>query len=60
MITKEHMLDVRVRARYQKRGLLSAKEIDKHLSELPDQADQAEEVALPQPALSSNDPPSEE
>jgi hypothetical protein len=60
MITKEHMFDVRVRARYLKRGLIDAKEIDKHLSELPDLADQAEEVALPQPALSSDAPPSEE
>ncbi len=60
MITKEHMFDVRVRARYQKRGLVSTKEIDKHLSELPDLADQAEEVALPQPAPSPDAPPPEE
>lgn len=55
MITKEHMMDVRVRDRYQKRGLVNAKEIEKHLGELPDLAEKAEEVELSQPALSDND-----
>ncbi|MCS6898799.1 MAG: hypothetical protein RMJ98_03780 [Myxococcales bacterium] len=60
MITKEHMLDVRVRDRYQKRGLISTKEIEKYLNELPDVADQAEEVTLPQPALRTEAHPTKE
>ena len=55
MITKEHLMDVRVRERYLKRGLVNAKELEKHLSELPDLADQMEEVGLAQPALDGND-----
>ena len=51
MITKEHIMDIRVRARYVKRGLVNAKDIEKHQGELPDLASQVEEVGLAQPAL---------
>jgi hypothetical protein len=34
-----------------KRGLVNAKDIEKHLGELPDLASQVEEVGLAQPAL---------
>lgn len=54
MLTKEHMMDIRVRDRYLKRGLINAKDIEKQIQSLPDLADQMEEVELPQPALSNN------
>ncbi len=43
--------DVRVRERNVRRGILDEKDIEKHLSQLPDAADQAESVGIAQPAL---------
>jgi hypothetical protein len=43
--------DVRVRDRNLRRGVIEEKELEKHLTALPDVADQAENVAHPQPAL---------
>ncbi len=43
--------DVRVRERNLRKGLLEEKEVDKHLSQLPDAGDQAEPIAIAQPAL---------
>ena len=43
--------DLRVRERNLKSGLLSEKEVDKFLSQLPDVADQAENFGTAQPAL---------
>lgn len=45
------ILDVRVRERNLDKGLLTEKEVEKHLAGLPDVADQAESFATPQPAL---------
>jgi hypothetical protein len=44
-------LDVRVRERNLRKGILDDKDVEKHLSQLPDLADQAEALPLPQPAL---------
>ncbi|HEY5146948.1 MAG TPA: hypothetical protein VII82_09285 [Polyangiaceae bacterium] len=43
--------DVRVRDRNLGRGVIDAKEVEKHLAALPDVSDQADTVAYPQPAL---------
>ncbi|HEY8088623.1 MAG TPA: hypothetical protein VIF09_12280 [Polyangiaceae bacterium] len=43
--------DVRVRERNLNKGILEPKDVEKHLSQLPDLADQAESIAVPQPAL---------
>ncbi len=43
--------DVRVRERNLRRGIIDEKEIEKHLSQLPDVAEQADAVPYPQPAL---------
>ena len=43
--------DVRVRERNLRKGILDEKDVEKHLSQLPDMADQAEQLGLPQPAL---------
>ena len=43
--------DVRVRERNLVKGILDEKDVEKHLSQLPDVADQAESIAVPQPAL---------
>jgi hypothetical protein len=43
--------DVRVRERNVRKGIFDEKEIEKHLSQLPDVADQAESLGLSQPAL---------
>ncbi len=43
--------DVRVRERNLRKGVLDDKDVEKHLSQLPDMADQAEPLGLPQPAL---------
>lgn len=43
--------DVRVRERNLRKGILDEKDVEKHLSQLPDMADQAENLGLPQPAL---------
>jgi hypothetical protein len=44
-------LDVRVRERNLRKGILDDKDVEKHLGQLPDLADQAEALGLPQPAL---------
>ena len=44
-------LDVRVRERNLRKGILDDKDVEKHLAQLPDLADQAEALPLPQPAL---------
>lgn len=43
--------DVRVRERNLRKGILDDKDVEKHLSQLPDAADQAESITIPQPAL---------
>ena len=43
--------DVRVRERNVRKGILEDKDIEKHLSQLGDVGDQAEPIAIPQPAL---------
>ena len=43
--------DVRVRERNLKKGVLTEKDVEKQSGQLPDLADQAEDMALPQPAL---------
>ena len=43
--------DVRVRERNLNKGVLDAKDVEKHLSQLPDLADQVESIAVAQPAL---------
>jgi hypothetical protein len=43
--------DVRVRERNLKKAVLDDKDVEKHLSQLPDVAEQAEAIAFPQPAL---------
>ena len=55
MNDKSHLFDVRVRERNLKRGLIDAKEVDKYLADLPDQAEQAELITQPQPALTGDD-----
>ena len=43
--------DVRVRERNIKRGVFEEKDVERHLSQLPDVAEQAEPINTPQPAL---------
>ena len=43
--------DVRVRERNLGKGIFDEKDVEKHLAQLPDAADQAEVIAVPQPAL---------
>lgn len=43
--------DIRVRNRNIKNGTLTDKDIEKHHASLPDVAEQADGVSLPQPAL---------
>jgi hypothetical protein len=43
--------DVRVRERNVGKGIFDEKDIEKHLAQLPDAADQAESIVIPQPAL---------
>jgi hypothetical protein len=43
--------DVRVRERNVRKGILDDKDIEKHIAQLPDVADQAESITVPQPAL---------
>jgi hypothetical protein len=43
--------DVRVRERNLRKGILDDKDVEKHLTQLPDVSEQADSVALPQPAL---------
>ena len=49
-------LDVRVRDRNLRKGVLDEKEVDKYLKELPDAAANAEAVTNPQPALAGGSP----
>ncbi|HMJ52444.1 MAG TPA: hypothetical protein VK540_10220 [Polyangiaceae bacterium] len=44
-------LDVRVRERNIRKGVLDEKDVEKHLRELPDSAANAESVTTPQPAV---------
>jgi hypothetical protein len=43
--------DIRVRERNVRKGIFDEKDIEKHIASLPDVADQAESIAVPQPAL---------
>jgi hypothetical protein len=43
--------DIRVRERNVGKGIFDDKDIEKHLAQLPDVADQAESIVIPQPAL---------
>jgi hypothetical protein len=43
--------DVRVRERNLRKGVIEEKDVEKHLSSLPDSADQAESIPVGQPAL---------
>jgi len=44
-------LDVRVRERNLRKGVLDEKDVEKHLKELIDVAANAENVSIPQPAV---------
>lgn len=50
-------LDVRVRERNLRKGVLDEKDVEKYLKELPDSAANAENVTTPQPAVGSGTPP---
>jgi hypothetical protein len=43
--------DIRVRERNLKNQTVTEKDLEKHVAQLPDLADQAEAVSIPQPAL---------
>ncbi len=43
--------DIRVRERNLASGALTPKDVEKHVSQLPDVGEQADLVVLPQPAL---------
>jgi hypothetical protein len=43
--------DVRVRERNLRKGVFDEKDVEKHLGQLPDVGDQAEPIAVGQPAL---------
>ena len=43
--------DVRVRERNLRKGIFDDKEVEKHLTQLPDVAEQGESIATPQPAI---------
>jgi hypothetical protein len=43
--------DIRVRERNLRKGILDEKDVEKHLSQLPDVADQAESIGFAPPAL---------
>jgi hypothetical protein len=51
-------LDVRVRERNLRKGVLDEKDVEKYLKELPDSAANAENVATPQPAVGGASPDS--
>jgi len=51
-------LDVRVRERNLRKGVLDEKDIEKYLRELPDSAANAENVSIPQPAVGNPGTPS--
>jgi hypothetical protein len=47
--------DVRVRERNLNKAIFDEKDVEKHLASLPDAADQAEVINIPQPALGGRD-----
>jgi hypothetical protein len=47
-------LDVRVRERNLRKGVLDEKDVEKHLKELPDSAANADSVTIPQPAVGNS------
>ncbi|MGA7122396.1 MAG: hypothetical protein WBY94_19995 [Polyangiaceae bacterium] len=47
--------DVRVRERNIRKGIFDEKDVEKHIAQLPDVADQAESIGLAQPALGGRD-----
>jgi hypothetical protein len=47
-------LDVRVRERNLRKGVLDEKDVEKHLKELPDSAANADNVTIPQPAVGNS------
>jgi hypothetical protein len=49
-------LDVRVRERNIRKGVLDDKDVEKYLKELPDSAANAENVTTPQPAVGGGAP----
>ena len=52
-------LDVRVRERNIRKGVLDEKDVEKYLKELPDAAANAESVTTPQPAVGGGAPPAQ-
>lgn len=48
-------LNVRVRERNLKKGILDAKDVERHQKDLPDLSAQADIVDLPQPGLDGGD-----
>ena len=48
-------LDVRVRERNLRSGVLDEKDVEKHLKELPDTGANAETVQIPQPAVGDDE-----
>lgn len=43
--------DIRVRDRNMRKGVFDDKDVEKHISQLPDVTEQAEQIGFPQPAL---------
>lgn len=43
--------DIRVRERNLRKGILDDKDVEKHITQLPDAADQAESIGFAAPAL---------
>jgi hypothetical protein len=52
-------LDVRVRERNIRKGVLDEKDVEKYLKELPDSAANAENVTTPQPAVGGGAAPAQ-
>ena len=52
-------LDVRVRERNLRKGVLDEKDVERYLKELPDSAANAESVTTPQPAVGGGAPPAQ-
>jgi hypothetical protein len=53
-------LDVRVRERNLKTGLITEKDVEKHLASLPDLESHVEGFSIPQPALDAPAPAADE
>lgn len=47
--------DVRVRERNLRKGIFDEKDVEKHIAGLPDVADQADSIVLPQPAIAGRE-----